>query len=124
MPGGLRFREGKGSPFADQDSIGRDAHRRVVVEADPSSTLEVAKSDFLLQVQIISLGTPAHNGDVDKTVERDVLRQRREPELRRLLLVLRAKNPATGVPLVTAMLGLLPFPGAASFWPRDNGAGS
>src|ERR1700694_284090 len=57
MPGGLRFRGGKGSPLGDQEAVGRDAHRRVVMEAQPSSTLEMAEPDFLLQVQIITLDT-------------------------------------------------------------------
>lgn len=89
MPGAIRRRGGKSSPLGDQESVSCDAHRGVVMESDPSPSLEVAEPDFLLEFEIIALDAPPHHRDVDEPVERDVARQCREPELRRLRLVFR-----------------------------------
>ena len=41
---------GNRTPFGDQEPVGRDRECRVVVEAQPSSTLVVVETDLLLQV--------------------------------------------------------------------------
>jgi hypothetical protein len=41
----------------------------VVVEAAPSTTLEMSKSDFLLELLIIALDAPAQLGEVDQISE-------------------------------------------------------
>ena len=48
-------RAGNGLPFADQESIGRDAQRGVVVKASPTSPFVVAKPDLLFQFVVITL---------------------------------------------------------------------
>jgi hypothetical protein len=89
VPAGKRWRGGKSFPLRDQEAVGGDAQRGVMVEADPPSTLEVAEPDLLLEIVVVALDPPSHHGDVDLGVERDRLGQRREPELDRRRLALR-----------------------------------
>src|SRR6266566_2360782 len=49
------------------------------MEAAPSAPFEVPKSDFLLQLQIVPLDTPAQLREVDELAEADIRRQRRQP---------------------------------------------
>ena len=50
---------GKSRPFGDEESVGRDAERRVVVEPAPSAAFIVAEPEFLLEILIIALDAPA-----------------------------------------------------------------
>ena len=49
-PGATRSEGGNGCPFGDQESVGCDAQRAVVMEAWPATALVVAEPDFLLEV--------------------------------------------------------------------------
>src|SRR6202008_3215797 len=60
IPGATRFAGGKSAPLRDEEAVGGDAHRGVVVEADPSSALEVAEPDLLFELLVIWLDAPAH----------------------------------------------------------------
>ena len=42
-------------PLGDQESVGRDAQRGVVVEAAPSSPFEMPEPDLLLELLIVAL---------------------------------------------------------------------
>jgi hypothetical protein len=66
------FRGGNGAPLGDQEAVGGDAHRGVVVEAAPTSPFEVAEPHLLLEILVVALDAPAHHGDVDQAVEGDV----------------------------------------------------
>jgi hypothetical protein len=46
-------------PLGDQEPVGCDAQRGVVVEAAPSSSFEVAEADLLLELLVIALDAPA-----------------------------------------------------------------
>ena len=63
-------------PLGDQESVGRDAQRSVVVEATPSTPLEMPEPDLLLEFLVIALDAPAQLGEVDQRAEGDVLRKR------------------------------------------------
>src|ERR1700741_284105 len=55
-----------------------------MMEASPSASFEVSEPDLLLEVLVIAFDAPAQLGEVDKAVETDLRRQRREPILGRL----------------------------------------
>src|SRR5206468_1347598 len=63
----------------DQESVGRDAQRGVMMEAAPPAPFIVPKPDLLLEFLIVPLDTPAQLGKIDEPTEADVRRQRREP---------------------------------------------
>src|SRR6202171_3894170 len=81
---GTRSTGGNRLSFGDQQSVGCDAQRGVVMEAAPSAPFIVSKPYLLLEFLIISLDTPAQLGKVDEPAEADVRRQRREPVFGRL----------------------------------------
>jgi hypothetical protein len=85
-------------PLGDQESTSRDAERGVMMEAAPTSSLEMPKPDLLLELLIITLDAPAHFSKIDQTGEADVLRQRRKPILRRLVLGVAPAWPDTRLP--------------------------
>src|SRR5215210_7367952 len=66
------------------------------------NALVMAKPKFLLQLLIIAFDPPAQLGDIDQTVERNVLGQGREPVFGRLRLILR---PFDQEPFFSARLG-------------------
>src|SRR6202040_323581 len=84
-------------PLGEQEAIGRDAQRSVMMEATPSAPFIVTKPDLLLEFLIIALDTPAQLGKVDEAAEADVCRQRREPVFGRLGL---AMGPLDQQPLL------------------------
>jgi hypothetical protein len=43
----------------DQESIDGDGHRRVMMEATPTSPFEVTEPDLLFELEIIALDAPA-----------------------------------------------------------------
>src|SRR3989442_313555 len=57
-------------PLGDQESVGRDAQRGVMVEATPSASFIVPEPDLLLEFLIVALDPPAQFGDVDQIAER------------------------------------------------------
>jgi hypothetical protein len=69
-----------------------------MMEAAPTSSLEMPKPDLLLELLIITLDAPAHFSKIDQTGEADVLRQRRKPILRRLVLGVAPVWPDTRLP--------------------------
>lgn len=85
---GTRSRGGNRLPLGDQKPVGRDAQCRVMMEAAPAAPLVMAEPEFLLQFLVIPLDAPAQLGEIDETLEGDVVRQRREPVFRRLFRVL------------------------------------
>src|SRR5438093_13086503 len=73
----------------------------MVMEAAPSAPFIVPKPDFLLELLIVPLDTPAQLGEVDELTEADVRLQRREPVLGRLGLAL---GPLDQQPLLQQQL--------------------
>ena len=61
----------------------------MVVETAPTAALIMADTDFLFQIKVIALNTPAQFGDVHQLRERDILRQSGEPILRWFRLAFR-----------------------------------
>src|SRR5512134_4173497 len=81
---------GEKASLGDEEAIGRDAERGVVVKAPPAAALVVAEPEFLLEFLIVTLDPPAPLGRGDEILERRVGGQRREPILARLVLARRA----------------------------------
>ena len=59
--------------MGDQEPIDGDAQGTVVVESWPSAALVVTEPDFLLEVLVIALDAPAHLGEIDQTLEFNLL---------------------------------------------------
>src|SRR3954462_764993 len=72
-------RGGNPRPFGDQEAIGCDAKRGVMVETAPAAALEVPEPEFLLELLVVAFDTPSKLGKFDQALEADVLRQGREP---------------------------------------------
>src|SRR6202051_4068217 len=68
-PGGTWSLGGNRLPLGDQESIGRDTQRAVMVETSPAAPFIVAEPDLLLEVLVVPLDAPAHFGDVDELPE-------------------------------------------------------
>ena len=68
-PGGTSSTGGNRLPLGDQEAVGRDAQRRMVMKAAPSAALEMAQPNLLLELLIIALDAPAQFGDVDQAIE-------------------------------------------------------
>jgi len=73
--GGTRSRGGNRLPLGDQEPVGGDAQRGVVVEAAPTAPLVVPEAEFLLQFLVVALDPPAQLGAVDQLGEGDVIGQ-------------------------------------------------
>src|ERR1019366_2217640 len=86
--GGTRSTGGNRLPLGDQESVGRDAQRGVVMEAAPSAPFEMTASDLLLELLIVALDASAQLGGAGQPPEEDVFRKGREPETGRLALPL------------------------------------
>src|SRR3954451_18382740 len=82
-------RGGNPHPFGDQEAIGCDAKRGVMVEAAPAAALEVPEPEFLLELLVVAFDAPPELGKFDQALEADLLRQRREPVFGGLLLSFR-----------------------------------
>ena len=50
---------GKGRSLADQESIGGDAERGVVMESSPASPFELGEAEFALEFLIVAFDAPA-----------------------------------------------------------------
>lgn len=96
MKGAPRWPEGGGesSAFAEQESIGGDAERDVMVEATPAAPLIVTQPEFLLEVLIVPLDPPAQLDGVDQRKPADAGGQRGQKVLRRLGLLGRPLDQA------------------------------
>src|SRR4249919_1510280 len=98
------LRGGNRLPLGDQEPVGCDAQRGVVVEAAPSSSFEVAEADLLLEFLVIALDAPAQLGKVDQTTEGDAFGKGRKPVFGWLLLSL---GPLDQQPLFRSIVGEL-----------------
>lgn len=75
----MRGAEGESRPLGDQESIGCDGQRDVVMEAAPSASFVVREANLLFEFLIVALNAPAQLGNVYQALETDVRRQCREP---------------------------------------------
>ena len=71
-------------PLGDQESVGCNAQRGVVVEAPPTPAFKVSKPDLLLKLLIVALDAPAQFRCVDQITKGDVFRKGRKPVFGRL----------------------------------------
>ena len=63
---------GNRSSFRDQESVGGDAQRGVMMEATPSSSLIVTEPKLLLEILVVALDPPAQLGGVHQLTTADV----------------------------------------------------
>ena len=93
--GGIR------SLFGDQESVGRDAERRMVMKAPPASSFIVIEAEFLLEFLIVALDPPAHFGGCNEDCEVGIRRQGRKPIFGRRAFALRPfdEQPFFGIGL-------------------------
>ena len=63
---GRRSRGGNGLPFADQEAVGRNAKRGVMMKAPPASAFVMSKAKLLLEVLVVAFDPPAKFDDIDK----------------------------------------------------------
>src|SRR5271163_4707760 len=77
---------GKGRSLADQESIGGDAERGVVMESSPASSFEMGEAEFALEFLIVAFDAPAQFRGIDENFDRSVFGQGREPVFGRLAL--------------------------------------
>jgi hypothetical protein len=75
QPGGTRSRGGNRLPLGDQESVGRDAQRGVVVEASPSSSFEMSEPNFLFELLIIALDSLTQPRQIYQRRKSDVFRK-------------------------------------------------
>ena len=78
--GAIRSRGGNPLLLGDQESIGCDRHRAVMVKASPRASIIVAEADFLLELLIVALDSPTQLGEIDEVAERHVVLDGCEPE--------------------------------------------
>src|SRR5436190_24286653 len=62
-------------PLGDQESIGCDAQRGVVMEAAPAAPFKMPEPDLLLEFLIVALDAPAQLGHVHQRAESKILRK-------------------------------------------------
>ncbi|KVF24150.1 hypothetical protein WJ07_14285 [Burkholderia vietnamiensis] len=74
----------------------------MVMESTPATSFEVAPTEFLLEIVIVPLDTPAHFGDMNHTFERGVRRQSRKPIFERLRITF---GPFDQQPFLIAQCG-------------------
>src|SRR5665647_1723619 len=94
--GGTRSTGGNRLPLGDQESVGCDAQRGVVMEAAPPTPFKMSEPELLLELLIVPFDTPAQLGGVDQSAEGDLFRKGREPVFGRLIL---ARGPLDQQPL-------------------------
>ena len=61
-----------GEAFGDQEAVGGDGQRRMMVKPAPAPTLVVAETELLLQVLVVALDAPAHVCLGNEIVDRGV----------------------------------------------------
>ena len=69
--GATSCRGGNRLPLGDQEAVGGDAQRGVMMEATPAAPFIVAEPDLLLEFLIVALDAPAQFGGIDQIDERD-----------------------------------------------------
>ncbi len=65
--------------LSNKKPIGSNTQRCVVLESTPATSFEVSRAEFLLEVLILPLDTPAHLGDKNQALERRVWGESRRP---------------------------------------------
>ena len=65
--------------LSDKKPIGSNTQRCMVMESTPATSFEVSQAEFLLEILIVPLDTPAHLGDMNHTFERRVRGHSRKP---------------------------------------------
>jgi len=71
-------RGGKSRSFADQEAVGGDAERGMMLESPPASPLVMGEAEFGFELLIIALDAPAEIDDIDERRQADFGRQGRE----------------------------------------------
>ena len=59
----------------EEEGVGGDAQRRVVVKAAPTASLEMAEAEFLFEFLVVALDPPAQLGHAHQFLERSGRRQ-------------------------------------------------
>src|SRR5271169_3577235 len=83
---GKRCWGGKPSPLGRQEGVRRDAEHPVMVEALPAAPFVVIQSQLVFQLLVVALDPPADLYQPHEIIKRHVLRDVREPVLRRFTL--------------------------------------
>jgi hypothetical protein len=66
---------GGGRSLLDQESVGGDAERGVVMESSPASSLEMGETEFALEFPLVAFDPLAQFGGIDEHDEGRILRQ-------------------------------------------------
>jgi len=93
---------GKRSPFGEQESVGSDAQRGVMMKATPTSPLVVAKPEFLFEVLVVPLDPPPQLCGVHQGAQADACGQGGQKVLCRLGFV---RRPFDQAPFLGARRG-------------------
>src|SRR6188508_1985172 len=93
---------GEKTSLANEEAIGRKAQGGVMMKAAPAASFVVVEPQFLLEILIIPLNSPAQFGPVNQIDQGGRRRQGREPVLARLLVAL---WPLNQQPLLRMRLG-------------------
>src|SRR5215469_11251231 len=72
---------GKSAPFGDQEAVGGDTERGMMVKSAPGTALEVIESQLLLEFKIVALDAPAQLGGPDQLLKRRGGREVGQPVL-------------------------------------------
>ena len=72
-----------GEAFGDEEAVGGDGQRRMMVKPPPAVAFVVSEAQFLLQLLIVALDAPAHVRAGDQVVDRRVDRQVRQEAFQR-----------------------------------------
>src|SRR5512134_1490111 len=64
QPAGADGGGGNRGPLRHQESIGGNAHRRMMMKAAPAAPLVVAEADLLFELEISALEQPAQLGEI------------------------------------------------------------
>src|SRR5215469_13224137 len=72
---------GKSAAFGDQEAIGGNTKRGMMMKAAPGTALEVVKPQFLLEFLEVALDSPAQLGGLDQLLKRRVRRKVGQPIL-------------------------------------------
>ncbi len=75
--------------FGEQEAIGRDAQTGRAMEAAPATPFAVVESEFLFELLVVALDSPALMRHIDPFVERAGAWKRRQVVLRRRRLIVR-----------------------------------
>lgn len=76
-----------GEAFGDQESVGSNAQRRVMMESTPASSFIMTEPQFLLQVLVVAFNAPTRMRLGHQVVQGNVVGQRRQVVLERIFVV-------------------------------------